>query len=125
MEIIGRLTEKFDTQVVSDKFRKRELVVTIEESTPYPQPIMIQVTQDKCEALNPFDVDDEVKIQFNLRGRKWEGPQGTKFFNTIEAWRIELVKKGSGTPQQNNTTGGGGYIPPQHTDHNDDDSLPF
>jgi len=96
MELIGRLTRKFDTATVSEKFKKREFVLTIEEQTPYPQPLIIQVTQDKCAILDQFTEDDEIKVQFNLRGREWEGPQGTKFFNTIEAWRIELVAKGSG-----------------------------
>ncbi len=115
MEIQGRLTKKFDTQVVSDKFKKREFVLTIEESSPYPQPLLIQLVQDKVTLMDAFNEDDEIKVHFNLRGRQWDGPQGTKWFNTVDAWRVELVFKGNGgtttattqpakieTPVQNN-----------------------
>lgn len=92
MEILGTLKAKFDTQVVSDKFKKREFVLTTEENTPYPQHISFQVTQDKCSLLDTCEAGDELKIQFNLRGREWNGPQGIKYFNTLEAWRVEKVK---------------------------------
>ncbi len=98
MEVTGTLKAKFDTQVVSDKFKKREFVLTTEASTPYPQHLSIQVTQDKCSILDNFQNGDELKVSINLRGREWNGPQGVKYFNTIEAWRIE--KTGSTTTVQ-------------------------
>lgn len=96
MEITGRLTKKFDTAKVSDKFQKREFILTIEENTPYPQPLSMQLTQDKCATLDLYNEDDEIKVHFNLRGRHWQGPQGDKWFNTIDVWRIKLVAKGAG-----------------------------
>jgi hypothetical protein len=96
MDITGTLKEKFDTQVVSEKFKKREIVVTTEANTPYPQHVTFQMTQDKCDILDKYDQGDEVKIHFNLKGREWNGPEGVKYFNTLEAWRIELIKKGEG-----------------------------
>lgn len=98
MELIGRLTKKFDTAIVSDRFKKREFILTTEENTPYPQPLSMQLTQDKCTALDPYNEDDEIKVNFNIRGRYWAGPQGDKWFNTIDVWRIELVAKGLGQP---------------------------
>ena len=89
MEVTGILKAKFDTQKVSEKFSKREFVITTEHSTPYPQHVSFQVTQDKCSLLDQFEIGAEMKIQFNLRGREWSGPQGIKFFNTLEAWKIE------------------------------------
>lgn len=91
METVGTLKVKADTQTVSDKFKKREFVLTTEASTPYPQHVSFQVTQDKCEVLDKFNEGDELKVQFNLRGREWNGPQGVKYFNTLEAWRIERM----------------------------------
>lgn len=91
MEITGKLKEIFDTQVVSEKFKKREFVLTTEENTPYPQQISFQVTQDKCELLDLRHEGEEIKVQFNLRGREWNGPQGIKYFNTLEAWRVEKI----------------------------------
>lgn len=89
MEITGILKVKFDTQVVSDKFKKREFVVTTGASTQYPQHIAMQLTQEKCQSLDHINIGDEVKAQINIRGREWNGPQGVKYFNTIEAWKLE------------------------------------
>lgn len=92
MEITGTLKVKFDTQVVSDKFKKREFVLTTEEGTPYPQHLSIQLTQDKCDLLNNFNEGDKLSVNINLRGREWNGPQGIKYFNTIEAWKLTKLE---------------------------------
>ena len=68
MEVVGTLKAKFDTQKVSDRFQKREFVLTTEASTPYPQHVSFQVTQDKCNILDQFNDGEEIKVQFNLRG---------------------------------------------------------
>jgi len=105
MEVVGQLKLKYDTQKVSDKFQKRDFVLTTDLSTPYPQYVSFQVTQDKCSILDSYNPGDEIKVQFNLRGREWNGPQGIKFFNTLEAWRIEKVGAGqSASPAQNNSS---------------------
>ncbi len=78
-------------------FRKREMVVTTDEQ--YPQHIMIEFTQDKCDLLNSYKVGEPVKVSINLRGREWVNPQGeTKYFNSIQGWRIERPQ--AEAPQQ-------------------------
>lgn len=91
METIGILKLKNETQKVSEKFSKREFVITTDSTTPYPQNVLFQVTGDKCALLDKFNEGDELTVQFNLRGREWNGPQGIKYFNTLEAYRIEKV----------------------------------
>ncbi len=86
------------TQQVTEKFAKREFVVT-ESSSMYPQDILFQATQDKCALLDNFQPNENVEVSFNLRGREWTSPQGEiKYFNTIEAWRIERVAQPTGMP---------------------------
>jgi len=93
-KINGTLKVANATQVVSEKFSKRELV--IETTDQYPQQVMFQLTQDKCNLLDAFKVGNQVEVSFNLRGREWTNPQGeTKYFNTLEAWRLERLD-GSG-----------------------------
>jgi hypothetical protein len=107
MEVTGTLKMKYDTQKVSDRFSKREFVLITEANTPYPQFVSFQVTQDKCSLLDQFNEGDELKVQFNLRGREWNGPQGVKYFNTLEAWRIERFGANtaqSASPAAQNTT---------------------
>jgi hypothetical protein len=78
-----------DIQTFGDNgFRKREVVVTTQEQ--YPQHLLIEFIQDRCELLDSFNVGEKVKISINLRGREWENPQGDiKYFNSIHGWRIE------------------------------------
>lgn len=92
-ETTGKLKVKMETQRVSDKFQKREFVIT--QGDTYPQHITFQLTQDKCDLIDKYKEGDEIKVAFNLRGREWNGPQGIKYFNTIEAWKIELVSEGT------------------------------
>lgn len=89
-EITGNLKLKQETQVVSEKFSKREFVLTIDQATQYPQYISLQLTQDKCSLIDNINVGEEIKVSFNLRGREWNGgDKGIKYFNSLEAWRVE------------------------------------
>ena len=88
MQVKGKLYKIDSEQVIYDKFKKREFVV--ETMDEYPQLLSIQLTQDRTGLIDIFNVGDEVTVSINLRGRKWTNKEGVdKFFNTIEAWRIE------------------------------------
>ena len=89
MEVTGKIKVIGETQTFGAKgFKKRELVVTTEEQ--YPQTIMVEFVQDKCELVDKYKVGSSVKVSINLRGREWVNPQGeTKYFNSIQGWRIE------------------------------------
>lgn len=109
MDILGRIKMIDETKSFgSAGFRKRDVVVTTEEQ--YPQHILIEFTQDKCDLLNNYKIGEPVKVSINLRGREWVNPQGeTKYFNAIQGWRIEKTQ-GDGREnsavnqyQQNNT----------------------
>jgi hypothetical protein len=92
MEVIGKVKVVSADIQVSASFMKRELVVTTDEQ--YPQMIMIEFTQDKCEYLDKINVGDSVKVSINLRGREWINPQGeAKYFNSIQGWRIEKLEE--------------------------------
>ena len=49
----------------SNGFKKRELVVTTQEQ--YPQNILVEFIQDRCEILDSFNVGEFVKIEDKLR----------------------------------------------------------
>jgi len=92
MEIQGRIKQIFATESVgANGFQKRDLVITTEEQ--YPNDILIQFTQQRCDLLNNLKVGQNVRVHFNLRGREWTNQQGElKYFNTIEGWKIELIQ---------------------------------
>lgn len=94
----GKIKVINDTQVISEKFKKREFVVT-DTSSMYPQDVMFQSVQDKCDMLNGYAIEEQVEVSFNLRGREWTSPDGVvKYFNTLDAWRIEKMGQGGGIP---------------------------
>lgn len=88
MEVKGKIKFIGATQQVSEKFSKREIVVTTDEQ--FPQHISIEFNQDKCAILDKYSVGDDVEVGINLRGREWTNPQGeTKYFNSIQGWNIK------------------------------------
>ena len=97
MEVSGKIKWLDETKTYGNNgFRKREVVITTEEQ--YPQHILVEFIQDKCDLLNAFQMGQNVKIGINLRGREWVNPQGeTKYFNSIQGWRIEAVETSSST----------------------------
>ena len=78
-EVKGKIILKNDTEQVSDSFCKREFVVETNEQ--YPQKVLIQFVQDKCDILNNFNVGDDVEVGVSPQGE-------TKYFNTIQGWKI-------------------------------------
>jgi hypothetical protein len=90
MQVKGKIVAIMPTQVLSEKFSKREFVV--ETPDQYPQQILFQLTQDKCTLLDTLKVGQEVDVHLNIRGRSWTNPQGeNKYFNTLEAWKIDVL----------------------------------
>jgi hypothetical protein len=93
MESIGKLRAIFDTKQISERFTKREFVLEVVDGK-YPQTVLFQLTGDRCSNLDQFQVGDEVRVEFNLRGREWKNPQGeVKYFNSLDVWRIEPARQ--------------------------------
>jgi hypothetical protein len=125
MEIQGKVKMIDETKTYgSNGFRKRELVVTTEEQ--YPQHLMIEFVQDKTDLLNAFKEGDQVKVSINLRGREWVNPQGeTKYFNSIQGWRIEKISAESGSQEIPPVPPMDAFEPANELNEEDHDDLPF
>ena len=100
MEIQGRVKQIFPSQTMGQNgFEKRDLVIVTEEQ--YPQTIIIQFTQQRCDLLESLQVGQNVKVYINIRGREWTNQQGEiKYFNTIEGWKIEVIQTTNVANQQ-------------------------
>ena len=125
MEVTGKVKVINPTQQVTDSYKKRELVVTTEEQ--YPQHILIEFAQDKTDLLNNYNVGEQVKVSINLRGREWVNPQGeTKFFNSIQGWRIEKVQaEAPSAPQMPPMPASEAFEPATNFKEEEHDDLPF
>ena len=122
MEVIGKIKIIGDVQTFgANGFRKRELVVTTDDQ--YPQMIMIEFVQDKCDLLNNYSVGQDVKVSINLRGREWINPQGeAKYFNSIQGWRIENLSQAANS---NNLPPVDQFEPASNVSNEEPDDLPF
>lgn len=107
MQVNGVIKLIRDTNVISDKFKKREFVVVT--PSPYPQEIVMQFTQAKTEILDKYSEGQEVTVDINIRGREHKG----NYYVTLEAWKITANSEGT----QNQETDD--YSPVV------DDDLPF
>ncbi|MGB0897201.1 MAG: DUF3127 domain-containing protein [Flavobacteriaceae bacterium] len=126
MEIQGKIKLVGQTQTFgSNGFRKREVVITTEEQ--YPQSLLVEFVQDKCDLLNAYQAGQQVKISINLRGREWVNPQGeTKYFNSIQGWRIEnLMPAQASNPGMPPVAPVDAFEPTSDFKEEDHDDLPF
>jgi hypothetical protein len=127
MEVSGKVKVINAEQQVSASFKKRELVVTTDEQ--YPQHILIEFTQDKCDLLNNYTPGEPVKVSINIRGREWVSPQGeTKYFNSIQGWRIEKLQAAAPTaaaPQMPPVPAAEAFAPATDFKEEEHDDLPF
>ena len=121
----GKIKVINDTQEISEKFKKREFVVT-DTSSMYPQDVMFQSVQDKCAMLDGYSVEDEVEVSFNLRGREWTNPQGeVKYFNSVQGWRVESLQTDQGESGIPPVPPIEAFEPAEELNEEDHDDLPF
>ena len=123
MEIQGTIKMISDTKTFgSNGFRKREMVITTQEQ--YPQDLLVEFIQDKCDLLSQYAPGQQVSVGINLKGREWTSPQGeVKYFNSIQGWRIDAVdasaQAGSPVPPA------AAFQPLEEMNDEEQDDLPF
>lgn len=128
-EIKGRVIDVGPVEQISDKFKKRDLIVEYAANPQYPEEIKIEATQDRVSLFDNIYAGDEVEVSFNLRGRKWVNKDGiAQWFNSLVAWRVNKVT-GSSQPAASTPPPASNTAMPPTVDisSDDDDSgdLPF
>jgi len=94
-EITGKLVVKYDTAQKSETFKTREFVIEKTEDiggrviTNY---VKFQCVQDKTSMPDRFNIGDEIKVSFNIKGTKWAKEGKESYFTNLDAWRIETMK---------------------------------
>lgn len=113
-EVKGTIKAIFAEQVISDKFRKREFVLTTNEK--YPQDVLFQLTQGNTDLIDTIRVGEEVEVKFNLRGKEYINKEGkVSYFTSLECWQVSIqqgapVAKPTAT-QIVNEVEDNGYLP--------------
>jgi len=83
-EISGTLKVINETQIFASGFSKREFVIQTNDAK-YPQLIKFEATKESCDKLDLFEIDDEINVQFNVRGNEYNG----KYYVSLHAWKFE------------------------------------
>jgi hypothetical protein len=116
MEMTGKITRIENTEHVSDNFKKRRLVLSAQPTGKYQQTLEFTFIQGNVDIPNGFNPGDEVRVQFELKGKEITDKNSKKIvFNTLEAYRLDMVKKSID------------FIPAKEPEskYADDDILPF
>lgn len=92
MKITGEVLCVGQTEVKSDKFKKRDIV--IKTVAQYPETVVVQFANDKCDWLEKFSLGQKVDVEFNLKAKEYLG----KWYNSIEGWKIKTVEDGDDMP---------------------------
>lgn len=123
LEITGKLHEVFPTQKISDTFSKREFVLEISEQAAngmtYTNYASFQLVNNQCAVMDQFQVGEQVKVNFNIRGNRWEKDGQVRYITNLNAWRVERPGMTNNYPQ-------GGYqqAPQQGTPQNNSFNQP-
>ncbi|MGL6266292.1 MAG: DUF3127 domain-containing protein [Chitinophagaceae bacterium] len=126
-DVTGKLVAKFDTVQRTETFKTREFVIETSEDikgrmiTNY---IKFQSVQDRTAIVDRFNIGDQIKVHFNIKGSRWEKNGQVNYITNLDAWRIE-----SGNLQQSGTAPGTEMIPAFQPDMSRSaegvDDLPF
>ena len=94
-EITGRLVAKYDTVQRTETFKTREFVIEKTEEfngRTINNYIKFQCVQDRTTMLDRFNIGDEVKVSFNIKGTKWMKDGRENYITNLDAWRMENIK---------------------------------
>ena len=68
----GKIVKIFDAEQVTATYTKRSFVIITDEQ--YPQEVQFELGQDRCSLIDSYQVDQFIKVHYNVRGRSWTNP---------------------------------------------------
>ena len=101
-EITGCLVAKYDAVQRTETFKTREFVIEKNDEfngRSISNYIKFQCTQERTTMPDRFNIGDEVKISFNIKGTKWMKEGRENYITNLDAWRMENIKFAQETSQ--------------------------
>ena len=118
MEIVAKILRIENLEQISEKFKKRRLIVEHSKNINYPQTLEFILIQNNVFLADSINPGDEVKLLFDLKGKEFVDKNGiTRVFNSLEVWRIEVIKKSLDFVEVPSNSSSNTY--------SDDEPLPF
>jgi single-strand DNA-binding protein len=125
-ETSGKMKWIGTTQSFPSGFSKREFVITTSQDK-YPQDLKFEVVKDRCPQLDPFELGQDVQVNFDIRGNEYNG----KYYVNLSCWKIQAAdgssaKQGS-APRQDDSASKSGEpaLSDLRSDDDFDDESPF
>ena len=124
-EMTGFLHHAEPTKQLSEKFKKREFVLEVQDGN-YTQFPKLQLIQKNCDLLDGIDINAEITVSFNVQGKLYTNKENvTLYFTNLTAWKIELTATAT-PPQMSSREKTMKAIENLESDEgNYDDKLPF
>ena len=128
-ELEGKIHLIEDIQEFKSGFTKREFVVESMDGQ-YAQQIKFELVKDKTSLTDSYQVGDDVKVFFDIRGNEYNG----RYFVNLNAWKLEGAGAGGQAPpaqEQGGFVDDGSSAPPSHLSEppagfsDADDEVPF
>lgn len=123
-DLTGKLVAKFETIQRSATFKTREFVVETTEDIngrTINNFVKFQSVQDRTSIIDRFNTGDTIKVQFNIKGSRWEKNGQVNYITNLDAWRIEQISMGSGSSIETPPA----FSPDPESQHGIADDLPF
>ena len=121
-EINGKLVAKYDTVQRTETFKTREFVIEKTEDIngrSISNYVKFQCVQDRTTMPDRFNIGDEVKVSFNIKGTKWTKDGRENYITNLDAWRVEHIKLAQEVSQPSSASSA------SPTYNEDADDLPF
>lgn len=99
MQITGTVETILDP-VTNKTYTSRKMWITTDKDTQYPQTVEVECGGAKANLFDNLKQGQDVTLDINLRGRKWEKDGKTSVFNSLSVWKVTA----SNTPQQQYAT---------------------
>ena len=86
IELKGTLKVIFAEEQINEKLNKKQIVITIDEDTQYPQDITLEAINNGVRQLDSFNMGQRVVATAYLKGRENKG----KYYNQLTLKEINL-----------------------------------
>ena len=84
MQLRGKVVSIKEVQVISDTFKKQEVILK-QEGVEYDADVPIEFIQDKgIEIAKELKVGSSYEIDINISGREWNN----RHFVSLKAWKV-------------------------------------
>ena len=101
MQLTGIITAIKEVQVISEKFKKQEVILK-QEGVEYGAEIPIEFVQDKgIDIVKSLKVGGNYDIAINISGQAWKD----RHFVSLKGWRVKELEASAEVAQATPTVG--------------------